>query len=610
MDYKINEWVSFLRRYGPIPQNDNMYDESIRRLTKKLKIQPLSFEVPLRSQLIENFTSASPVSVILTGTAGDGKTHLCSQVWEAVGGEPAEWLSDSKVRRTKLKGGRRLIVVKDLSEVSIGRERKFLADLCESASAKDPKDVFLIAANDGQLIAALKELGSGKKERKVADAIERMLVDGTDSRKDLSLRLHNLSRTDVPELFSKMLDALLSHPGWKGCAGCPGTGDDSSVRCPIWHNYQTLVREQLLRRRLSDLLTLCELNDLHLAIRQILIVLTNAILGHPDVDDRLMSCESVDQVVSSGAAAKASPYRNVFGMNLTRRRREDLAAFDALSRFGIGNETNNAVDNILIYGSDDPQLAPYFDELVRPDAAYGFHRDFATAQKAYLESDVGGGAPPLLAELPSQRQRLFFTLPDSRATLLGLWELSLFRYGGEYLSEVYRPLLDRKPVKRAIVYRLVRGLNRIFTGFLVKDDRTLYVASSNSHSQSRISRLLTDTISVDPKKGEQINLEYDPAMKRVFLKVYLSPDIVVPPLPLHPVRYEFLSRVAEGALPSSFSRECYEDFLAFKSHVHKAIEVRRKKEGSVPSSDGTVTLTLFDVGADGFPRPRPLEVQA
>ena len=32
-------------------------------------------------------------------------------------------------------------------------------------------------------------------------------------------------------------------------------------------------------------------------------------------------------------------------------------------------------------------------------------------------------------------------------------------------------------------------------------------------------------------------------------------------------RYEFLLRVSEGALPGSFSRECYEDILSFKSKV-------------------------------------------
>ena len=30
-NYLNNNWIMFLRQYGPIPRNDNMYDESIQR---------------------------------------------------------------------------------------------------------------------------------------------------------------------------------------------------------------------------------------------------------------------------------------------------------------------------------------------------------------------------------------------------------------------------------------------------------------------------------------------------------------------------------------------------------------------------------------------------
>ncbi len=36
---------------------------------------------------------------------------------------------------------------------------------------------------------------------------------------------------------------------------------------------------------------------------------------------------------------------------------------------------------------------------------------------------------------------------------------------------------------------------------------------------------------------------------------------------LYLTRYEFLMRVAQGALPGSFSKECNDDVLAFKSQV-------------------------------------------
>jgi len=610
LDYKTNPWVSFLRQYGPITQNDNMYDESIRRLTRRLDIKPLSFETPLQKTLVENFISDDPHSVILTGTAGDGKTYLCGQVWEAVGGDPKEWDSNSKIRRTKLPCGKKLVVVKDLSEVSSGRERNFLVEMCESARSADTKSIFLLAANDGQLVSGLKSVAGEKKAKEVADLIERMLVDGRESQEGLRLRLFNLSRTDVPELFDRILQALLSHSGWKGCEGCPGTSDAPEKRCPIWHNYQLLMNKELFRKRLRDLLTLCELNDLHLAIRQILIIVANTLLGHPEATGDLLNCDSAAAAVAAGTSHKASPYRNVFGANLTSRRRQDLQAFDALSRFGIGAETNNWIDNTLIYGSDDPRLASYFDLLVRGDPVYGYHQDFQRDQKAYLEADVDAGTPPILSELESQRQRLFFTMPEDKATELRRWELSLFRFGGEYLEEVYRPLLDGKKVPRPIVSRLVKGLNRIFTGLLLKVDRPLYIASASNNSQSKVSKLLTDTISVDLKKGEQVTVEFDSAHKRLFLCVYTAADVAPVRLALHPVRYEFLSRVAEGALPSSFSRECYEDFLAFKGRIHRAIEERRQRERSGPRPGEPVVLTILDVSGDGHIRERVLEIDA
>jgi hypothetical protein len=41
------------------------------------------------------------------------------------------------------------------------------------------------------------------------------------------------------------------------------------------------------------------------------------------------------------------------------------------------------------------------------------------------------------------------------------------------------------------------------------------------------------------------------------------------------VRFEFLCRVAEGALPGSFSNECLEDMLAFKAKLLRKAELIR-----------------------------------
>ena len=40
-------WIRFLRQYGPLPQNDNMFDEQIRRSASRLGVNPIAFKHPL-----------------------------------------------------------------------------------------------------------------------------------------------------------------------------------------------------------------------------------------------------------------------------------------------------------------------------------------------------------------------------------------------------------------------------------------------------------------------------------------------------------------------------------------------------------------------------------
>ena len=119
---QARNWIRFLRQYGPVPQNENMYDEFIRRSADRAGVAPLHFEHPAAEGVLEALVGANPVSVVLTGTAGDGKTHLCRRVWEEIGGDPVEWQSPSPYLSTPLPrqgesdaGARTLHIVRDLS---------------------------------------------------------------------------------------------------------------------------------------------------------------------------------------------------------------------------------------------------------------------------------------------------------------------------------------------------------------------------------------------------------------------------------------------------------------------------------------------------------------
>src|SRR6266700_3029103 len=108
-----SRWIRFLRNYGPIPTNDNMYDETIQRALRRLRIEPLVLPAQFLDGLLTNFRSDSPKSEILTGTAGDGKTYHCRETWLQLGGAESDWNTGRKVQRLAL-GSRELVVVKDL----------------------------------------------------------------------------------------------------------------------------------------------------------------------------------------------------------------------------------------------------------------------------------------------------------------------------------------------------------------------------------------------------------------------------------------------------------------------------------------------------------------
>src|SRR5262245_24621765 len=163
MQERTKNWVRFLRRYGPIARNDNMYDERIQRSARRAGIRPLRFEHPYQSQVLSCFEPQNDTSsVILTGTAGDGKTHLCRQVWQRLNGEEDTPLDASHVRiEVERTDGRlkRLHIIKDLNDLTPQQggewdqsSQELLQLFCRSLFETDPEDIFLIAANDGQLI--------------------------------------------------------------------------------------------------------------------------------------------------------------------------------------------------------------------------------------------------------------------------------------------------------------------------------------------------------------------------------------------------------------------------------------------------------------------------
>jgi hypothetical protein len=630
----MSAWLRFLRNYGPIPRNDNMYDETIQRSSRRQKITPIEFEHPMQDLVLQCFDrrAVDPVSVILTGTAGDGKTHLCRQVWKTLNGDEKAWASDDPHLSLEFPYPKDRTAWPDSTDSSLYRsvtvhfirdlsgwvpqqgaewepdKEALLLRLCRSIVAADGNEIFLIAANDGTLLESWRKLRQTQEVIQTRELFEDLLVKEQQEQAGVQLKFFNLSRSNSAELFDRALNALLSHPGWEQLRLQANAENELfGAKCPIRRNLD-LLGSELVRARLRALLELCDHNGLHVPVRQILLLLTNAVLGHPDVKDCLMTPADVPNIIAAGTVSKASVYNNIFGGNLPEIRRHDVTVFDYLERFQIGYETTSRIDNILIFGEGDENLGGYFDQLVAQDLFYGADSRYYAAKQQYIEGtdESGETSQEFLQMLIGQRRGMFFKIGKAQEDDLNLWELTVFKFAGEYLESVASVLKRGGVVKRPILSRLIKGLNRVFTGMLINSDRELFLATSGNNSQAKVSRILVERVSVDPNKGEKVTLQYDASTGSVLLRVFFMPDLDVP-FDLTLIRYEFLSRIAmEGALPASFSKECYEDLLALKSQLIATHTKRQERDGVIQGP--AVRLGLLALTDQGMPDPRYVEV--
>lgn len=219
-----NPLIAFLRHYGPIPASDNMYDELIQSEIQRHGIHPVIEIEPLRlPEVVENFKSSRPRNVILTGTAGDGKTFLCRRAWARLGGESETWEAGEKIVSLALPdSGKSLTVVKDLSELTKGEKDILLAEVAQAVTQRDEPCVYLIAANDGQLLASWRDWSEAKDEdaRRVFRIVETLVVSGRTSDDALNLDVFNLSRLqDASQRFQELADQVLDHPQWQRYRG-------------------------------------------------------------------------------------------------------------------------------------------------------------------------------------------------------------------------------------------------------------------------------------------------------------------------------------------------------------------------------------------------------
>jgi len=612
-----NAWIKFLRSYGPTPNNTTLFDEYVTGALSKAKVSPITLSSPELEKIKLRLASGVPGSILIAGTAGDGKTYHCRSLWSELGGSSQDWANPAAVKTVTLADGRTATFIKDLSELTPEQSDAALALLEASVLGAEEANFLVVAANHGQILERLRDLGIRQgRSHPLRRPIQEAFLQAGEA--PIRLAIFDLSRATHRQTLSEVLSAVANHPDWGKCSGC--LQQMSGAVCPIYENRNRLLGDDdggRFAKRLGDVVEVARLNGWHLPVRDMLALASNMVLGHPDAKEGLMTCSDVPKIQETNQVERGSLYRNAFGANLPLRRAMSRPVFRALAAFAIGAETTNAADGLMVYGADDPQLTATFDRLMRSDQVYGATPGYLASLDSYLEGEestrLDSGSAEFLARLETQRRRFFFSVPDSEPGY-GYWPMTAFWFAGEYLS-MADALAAGLAVTEGVRARLVKGLNRVMTGLLIENDDKLFVASSGGFSQSRVSVLCDTETPARRQGGIGMRIRIDPQTAMPTVDVALAQGEINPAsFALTPVRFEFLCRVAEGALPGSFSSECLEDMFAFKAKLLRKEELLRKRlleEDEEPSSDdGSIALNFIDVEQSGLGLSRRVSVRA
>lgn len=574
-----NPLVEFLASYGPQASSNNLYDEFVVAAAARTGCAALQIDQPLTAKLVGMLQSAEPKCVILTGTAGDGKTYTARKVAEALSDEARVWANTQKIYNLPkpLPSGRSVRFIKDLSEINEAEKSRIFPDIL-AALTGESADVFIICVNDGHLLKFFRDRG----EAVLHDRIAEMLRSDARDDPDGHFLLINMSRQSHRHLVDQIVDGVVGHAGWGACGGCPALADKDNA-CPIRCNRDILLRKDpaSMRARLKDMIRMAAADGRHLSIRQLILLTVNILLGDARPGSTLLTCQKAQRRARENDYGSTNPYANAFGVNLTERERRQYGAFTVLSEFQIGFETNNTFDHGLLWGDDSLPDCPWYGERI-----------FASVRDMY-RGDPARHSGDFQRAMVDQRRRLFFSLDPQSAEVRANprrspWNLSVFKHGSDYIAMV-DGLLDQG-MPQPIARQLLRGLNRMMTGEMtITDDRLWVTAPSGVYMGSEIPLLVqhagraraggTSTVAFRLPGNHRAGPS-DNGRPPVIRVVTQAREELAVDLALRPTLVECLLRISDGALPASFSSECQREVERFQLQV--ATAVRQAFDGAAP----------------------------
>lgn len=577
------KWIRLLRGYAPVAENEGQQAEHVEKLAHDLGIPRISFEHPAKPLVLESFpiSTGSFRNTVLTGTAGDGKTSLCFDLVSQLTGRSPQGKHGVETLTANTALGERTVTL--IYDVTAWRKKRnghlsdddarLLTRMAESVYG-DSREFFVLAVNDGQMHELFRFLSSDVPEvlKRLRDDVIRMHASGLMDDGE-RMRLINLSKIRSDQLMDLCLAAILDRPEWR-CFEHEPQNPLFSDLSPVKQNYQALQRLQV-RDRLVTLAKIADATGHHLPVRGILCLLANALLGHPRAKDRVLRPGAEAASIINGTTShEAALHKNLFGENLSANSRNKREVFRFLSMLHVGEETTNELDELLIFGTRDQELRDDYAAFVAPDPFNQRSSLLSRRIDKYICGEINSKeeTDTFLDELASERRRLFLGASDEEMQEFALWKTTVFHHAGDYLQHILKPLEEGRSVARVHARKLLSGLNRIWTGLLLTENpHEVYLTTGLDLTTSPVSDILL----------AQVDVDADPPGFELCKPVLGTiPEAVIRAngrefrFPMTLPRFEFLCRVADGAMPSSFSRECCADFTALKPRCLRDLGIR------------------------------------
>jgi len=580
-----NPIVEFLASYGPNPAANNMYDEFVTQAEKQTQCAPLAFSQPLVDKMIKSLRQ-NPKTIILTGTAGDGKTYTARKFVEEITGQAPRWKNTQRIYELKHwslpYGG--VKIIKDLSEFKESQKNEIFPKIRDALNGNS-QEIFIICVNDGHLLKFFRD----QNENEIKDKLSIMLQRDYEEHPDLDTYMFNLSRRSHAESFHEIVDKVVNHDSWQNCAGCAYM-DNQSNPCPIRYNRKILQQKgsDSMRQRLIDLVRMAAADERHLSIRHLVMLTVNILLGDSHSGDGLLTCRKARIRARDNHYEYTNPYANVFGENLKESDRKQYGVFSVLGEFQVGYETNNYFDHALLDENNDKNL---------PQCEIYSGRIFSNIRSSY-QANRSQYSGKFKKSLINQRRRLFFSLdPNDKRAIenpqRNPWNLSLYKHGYCYTA-ILDALHNDLKIDNHHRQQLLLGLNRMMTGMLTDTSNRLWITEPNGVFQGRSQPILASLVGTGANFTMKLEKQNStdtgkPPLFKIYEKSSNKECIT---LALRPTILECLYRVAEGALPASFSMECKREVEDIRI---RATTINRSSPKMISMERGDLRESLIEI---------------